>query len=463
MAKIPAIDVFPSIREISTDASGDLQEIISAPAVTATLEYDAIDPVNFSAAVTGLAGNDVSITITENTGNDNEVVVTGNDVDVRFRETFATAVAGTKANVVYNGNITLEAMDVGVSSIQFSVIDNVDTGTATPSESAELTRSDNLTFTAVTAGVAGNNITIEITESNGAADAVSVTASAIKVDLDTAIGDYVTQDIQDLISNDPTASALISVTGGDASEAAAITSGAVSLIGGADASLGDDIVKVHPTDNDISVCLVDDYGNYDNDAIFTLLTDATKAWTASVSAVVTVSQSGASSVAAITGSFDLTGGSDPSGQTATTDEIVSLLTASEAASALVVATGGSSTRLPQVLAKSPLTGGVDATTSDLDADSEYIMIKKSDIHELEDRTDGSSEVDDARKIVWGVLDTYTSHVTGLSVEQQPENFLINRGQPALVIDGSGTRIRQAYSVQAFYATGDFDLEDETSV
>ena len=63
----------------------------------------------------------------------------------------------------------------------------------------------------------------------------------------------------------------------------------------------------------------------------------------------------------------------------------------------------------------------------------------------------------------GVLDTYTSHVTGLSVENQPENFIVSRGNPALVIDGAGTRIRQAYSVQAFYATGDFDLEDETSV
>lgn len=464
MAKIPAIDVFPSIREIETDANGDLQEIISAPAVTATLKYDAVDSVDFTAASTGVVGNDVTITITENTGSDNEVVVSGSDIDVRFKETFANAIAGTKGSVIYNGNITLEAVDVGVSSIQFSVIDNVDTGTATPAEIAKLTRGDNLVFTAVNAGVAGNSITIEITDNSGAADAVSVTASAIKVDLDTAITDYTTQDVQTLINADVPASALVAVTGGDAAETATITgTGAESLLGGADASLGDDIVKVHPTDNDISVCLVDDYNTYDNDDIYALLTDATKAWTASVASVVTVTQSAPSAVAAITGSFDLAGGSDPSGQTAITTDIVDLITASEEASALVTATGGSGVRLPQALAKTSLAGGVDATTSDLDADSEYIMIKKSDIHELEDRSDGSSEVDDARKIVWGVLDTYTSHVLGLSAEQQPENFLINRGQPALVIDGAGTRIRQAYSVQAFYATGDFDLEDETSV
>ena len=462
MAKIPAIEVFPSIREIDTDANGDLQEIISAPAVTATLEYDSIDPITFSAANTGAGGNDVSITITEATNNDNEVVVTGNDIDVRFREAFANAIPGTKASVVYNGNITLEAVDVGVSSVQFSVIDNVDTGTATPAEAAELTRGDNLVFTAVTAGAAGNNITIEITDSNGAPDAVSVNANAILVELDTGIADYVTDDIQTLINGDVAAAALISVSGGDATEPATTATPAENLLGGKDASLGDDIVKVHPTDSDISVCLVDDHNTYDNDAIFNLLTDGTKAWTASVASVVTVTQAGSSSVAAITGSFDLAGGSDPSGQTAVTTDIVDLINASEDASALVTASGGG-TRLPQVLAKTPLAGGVDATTSDLDPDSEYIMIKKSDIHELEDRIDGSSEVDDARKIVWGVLDTYTSHVTGLSVENQPENFIVSRGNPALVIDGAGTRIRQAYSVQAFYATGDFDLEDETSV
>ena len=144
---------------------------------------------------------------------------------------------------------------------------------------------------------------------------------------------------------------------------------------GKDVSLGDDIVKVHPTDSDICACLVDDHNTYDNDAIFNLLTDGTKAWTASVASVVTVTQAGSSSVAAITGSFDLAGGSDPSGQTAVTTDIVDLINASEDASALVTASGGG-TRLPQVLAKTPLAGGVDATTSDLDPDSEYIMIKE---------------------------------------------------------------------------------------
>ena len=79
----------------------------------------------------------------------------------------------------------------------------VDTGTATPAEAAELTRGDNLAFTAVTAG-SWNNITIEITDSNGVSDAVSANANAILVELDTGIADYVTDDIQTLTNGDVT-------------------------------------------------------------------------------------------------------------------------------------------------------------------------------------------------------------------------------------------------------------------
>ena len=53
-----------------------------------------------------------------------KVAVTGNDIDVRFREVFANAIPGTKASVAYNGNITSEAVDVEQVQFSFSVIDS---------------------------------------------------------------------------------------------------------------------------------------------------------------------------------------------------------------------------------------------------------------------------------------------------------------------------------------------------
>ena len=122
---------------------------------------------------------------------------------------------------------------------------------------------------------------------------------------------------------------------------------------------------------------------------------------------------------------------------------------------LETANGGG---LPSLVVKTNLEGGLEAITADLEPSSQFVCIKVDDIHSLK-----AEEIDDGRKLFWGVLESYTQVATGLSVASQPENLIVTRGQPALVIDAAGTRIRQAYSVQSFYATGDFDLEDETSL
>ena len=204
--------------------------------------------------------------------------------------------------------------------------------------------------------------------------------------------------------------------------------------------------------------------NYTNNEIYTLLNDATAVWASNFSGAdkkfnLSITDATESGSVAINGSFDLVGGSDPSGQTGTLTDIKNLIEDNAEASALLtVVLSGDTNTLPVVLSETALGSGVSATISDLDPNSQYIMIKRDDIYELEEGESG-----DARKIVWGVLDKYTSHVQGLSAEQLPENFIATRGNPALLIDGAGSRIRQAYSIQAFYATGDWDLEDETSV
>ena len=169
--------------------------------------------------------------------------------------------------------------------------------------------------------------------------------------------------------------------------------------------------------------------------------------------------SGSGATQAVNSQFSLAGGAEPSGQNPTNgiQAVVNLINNTAETSAIVVASGGD-TSVPSVVNSTNLAGGADLVPSTLDFSSSYLCVKVSDVHSLLD-----SEVNDARKIVWGMLETYVQHITGQSVEQQPENFITNRGNPVLVIDNAGTRLRQTYTINAFYEVGDLDLEDETGV
>ena len=466
MAQVSSNDVFPSLREIETDASGDLQEILSANGAFGSLVYTAStgNTATIQAKAEGNAGNNIKIKVTEGSGlNNSEVEVTNDPVvtgvkviDVKFNQALVNSIAGTPDSVEYNNNFSISRKVNGAGTVQLHVIANVDNGYA---QQAVMTR-PNFTVTKNLAGAFTGSVAV--TENTGAADAVSINAGAISVDLQNAASGSTIQEIVNLLNGDPTFSqeftaAVVSNNGGN--QGSVFT--AVSFTGGQD---DQDEVKIHPADSDISVCLTGNIGAYDNAAVYNLITDATASWASSFSGGsaifdVAITDAAQNASPAISGSFDLSGGSDPSGQTGSLSEIKTLIEANAEANALVsVVIGGNGGVLPVIMNETQLSGGLDATISDLDPNSKYIMIKRDDIYELE-----VGEYGDARKIVWGVLDAYTSHVTGLSVEQQPENFVVSRGNPALVIDQAGTRVRQAYSVQAFYASGDWDLEDETSV
>jgi hypothetical protein len=319
--------------------------------------------------------------------------------------------------------------------------------------------STKVTIEANEAGASGNDLSLTVIDNNGGSD---------RADYDASTGEIVVS-FRD---------SFVAAFGGTKSTATYNSSFSITAknIG----TYGDDIqfsvidnvvdvsqneVKVNSTDGDIAVCLVDDIatGNggsgYTNQDIYDLLTDSLTSWYASLTALVDVSApaSGTDGNQAVNSQFSLAGGSEPAGQNPVNgiQAIVNLINNTEETSAVVSASGGD-TSVPSAVAKTSLSGGADLVASDLDFNSSYICLKVSDVHSLLD-----SEVGDARKIVWGMLESYVQHVSGQSVEQQPENFITNRGNPTLVIDQAGTRLRQTYTINAFYEVGDLDLEDET--
>ena len=334
------------------------------------------------------------------------------------------------------------------------------TGSPATTASLDLYGDGDITITANQAGAAGSTIKVSVADGQGGSDQVQYDAS--------------NNEIRVLFADAFTAS-----TGGSPASYVynssftieSVNIGAGSVI---DFSVIDNVagqsaneVKINASDGDIAVCLFDDLvtGNsgagYTNQDIYDLLTDTGASWYAELSSLVSISAItvGTEASQAISVADTLSGGTEPSGQvpSAGTAAIVSLINGDAEASALVTASGGSSV-LPATIGATSLSGGIDAVASDLDFNSEYLCMKISDVHSLL-----GSEIGDARKIVWGIIETYAAHVLGLAAQDQPENFIASRGNPTLVIDQAGTRIRQNYTFQAFYEVSDLDLEAETGV
>jgi hypothetical protein len=352
MAQVNSADVFPSLRTISTDSVGELQEITSVPALRAggVLSTDIV----LNAVNLGADANNIVVSIVENFGGaSNSIAINGSAIEVRLKEALTPASGGTPSTLDYNGAFTLTTLNNGGTNIDFHVVDNIAT------------------------------------------------------------------------------------------------------------TSGSDEVKINASDDDVSVCLVGDITTYSNQDIRNLLTDTTTAWYAGLQSIFIVGDmiSGEDTAQAIEFSSTFSNGTVDVNQSATLQDIVDLISGSSEASALVTASVASekASDLPSVDSEQ-LDGGSDATIADLEANSQYVLLKIDEIHGLT-----ADETNDARKVTWGVIEQYAQYILGQSVENQPENFILTRGNPTLVIDGAGTRIRQVYSIQSFYATGDFDLEDETSV
>jgi hypothetical protein len=338
MPNLNSTQVFTSLKVVSTDASGDLQETVNVPSSKSSGSIYTNQPISLEAVNEGVAGDLISVQVQDNQGGSNNVAVTGNAIVVNFAETFASAGTATSDSVNIGGGL----------------------------------------FSAVVAG-ANSNIQISIVDSSGAGnDAVSVNPSDndIGIVLDLDIANYTTQDIVDLISNDASASAAVSASAN---------------------------------------------GNGGNPAE--------------------------------SGIFSLVGGADASAQTATKTDVVDLINGNAQSSALVVATGGG-TEVPSNQAPVNLSAGADGTVGTLDPSSEYILIKRSDIHSME-----TTEVNDGRKLIWGVLESFNQTIEALDSTNKPVNLTIAKGNPSLNTS-NGVKIQQNYTLQALYGGNELDLASE---
>ena len=337
MPTLNSTQVFSSLKVVSTDASGDLQETVTVPSAKSSGQLYTTDAISLEAVNVGIGGDSISVQVQDGQGGSNGVSVVGSAITVNFADTFAAAGNATSDSVVIAGGV----------------------------------------FSAVTAG-ANSNIQISIVDSSGA---------------------------------------------------------------------GNDVVTVNPSDNDIGIELDLDISNYTTQNIVDLVNNDSSA-----SAAVSASANGNGGNAAETGIFSLVGGTDASPQSATKAEVVSLINGDASASALVVASGGGGD-LPSNVTVS-LSNGADGTVGDLDPSSEYILIKRSDIHSME-----TTEVNDGRKLIWGILESFNQTIEALDASLKPVNLTIAKGNPSLNTS-NGVKIQQNYTLQALYGGNELDLASE---
>lgn len=98
-----------------------------------------------------------------------------------------------------------------------------------------------------------------------------------------------------------------------------------------------------------------------------------------------------------------------------------------------------------------LASGQDPTASELDPNSDYVVIKRTDIKGFE-----QSEEQDGRKLIWGFLDKASDVYETLT--DSPENLTLVRGNKGVV--NSGNNLRQTYTLTATYALAGLDLASE---
>lgn len=338
MATVNSNAIFPSVKFISTDGSGDLQEVVAEPAVSAKKIHDG---VTYTAVASGADGNDVSIEIVE---------------------------------------------DNNASGLVFSAIESAVTLTAESADavSASLTQ-EGVTYSADTGGVAGNSITLEIKQGQSGAGVTgiefSISGTDIVMSAELALENYTQGDVVTALNSAPQAvQDLINASAENSGTSLtnAGTLSATNLSGGVDA-----VTIASYTQGDVQTA----FAGADS----------------SVTDVISVSTENASS------------------------SLVSTLVAEN------------------------LSGGTDEVASDLEADAKYVMIKQSDLHDLDD-----TEVGDGRKLVWGFVHKASEVFAGLS--DPPENFTVTKG--ALQPINQNTAIRQSYTVQATYDISPLDLKAE---
>ena len=142
MPDITATSLFDSLKFISTDASGNLLETES---IAAKKAKKVVDGLTFEAVAAGSGGNDLQFAITSDNA-------TG-------------SIAYSLASNILTLNLGGDAQIAAVAAIKASKT------------------LQGITFTAASAGVAGNDISIELVENQGGTNEVTETGSVVSINL----------------------------------------------------------------------------------------------------------------------------------------------------------------------------------------------------------------------------------------------------------------------------------------
>ena len=113
----------------------------------------------------------------------------------------------------------------------------------------------------------------------------------------------------------------------------------------------------------------------------------------------------------------------------------------------------SPTMTSHTIGQTNLGGGEDEDVNqELDSDATYLMIKTSDINDLED-----SEQGDGRKVIYGLIDKANDSFSALS--DAPTNLKISNSNP--IYNSSTNTIFKSYVIEAFLAFQGLDVKDES--
>lgn len=331
---------------------------IAGPTTTADL--------SFAAASAGTAGNNTSVAFAAGTTNTTTVSVsTAGAVTVSLAVNTGAAATGsstgastnatddlsfTAASVGTAGNNTSIAfaaaagstasVSVSGSAITVNLAVETQATAATASVAGPTTQTyDDLSFTAVTAGTAGNNIAIVFNAATDATSTISVSGNTITVGLGVDTNGDVSATASDaatLISGNTDATALVSVTAGGSGTGLVQTAASQSLSGGQSSG-----------------------------AITTTASQAAALISANTnaSALVTVGGAGTSATTtfATAAAANLSGGQSSGAITATASQAAAAIAANTSAAALVTVSAGSAgTGTLATAAATSLSGGADS-------------------------------------------------------------------------------------------------------
>lgn len=158
----------------------------------------------------------------------------GNNTEFNTQKLLDGSYSGKKFHIGANED---QGMDINISNMKTTVLGVAGTGGSATPATGDL---QGVSFTAVTAGTVGNSIEIEFVnpESNGASLSVSVSENKITVNLATNDSGDITSTASEIVSainGDGNAKALVTASG---TGSEAVSTGSVTLTGGADASTG---------------------------------------------------------------------------------------------------------------------------------------------------------------------------------------------------------------------------------